>query len=227
MSAFPANKRLIVTFTVDADREAGLNTWYNLEHVAPRLGMPAGRGFQTCHRFFVSNGASRYLNVYDVDDNGLDSTEYAQIRDAEAEMPDVVHHTRHFKNDYAPQFRRLVVNHAEQLAGERGDHGTADAVIVDAVRGSKYDDLLVWTRTTFKAMLAASDIVTAAAVWNLEGDDGYVIITDVDLRREFNWGRAYGGALAWLPKHATEGVRPETIVGHSIARYARAAPASS
>jgi hypothetical protein len=95
------------------------------------------------------------------------------------------------------------------------------------VKGSKYEDLPVWTRSTFKAMLAASDIVTSAALWDLEGEDGYVIMTDVDLRQELNWGRVYGGALAWLPEHATDGLKRETIVGHSIARFARpAAPLS-
>lgn len=227
MSSFPANKRLIVTFTVDADRDASLNTWYNLEHIAPRLGMPEGRGFQTCNRFFVSNGAARYLNVYDLDDDGLGSPEYAQIRDSEAAMPEVAYQTGHFKSDYPAQFRRLVVKHAEQLAGTRGDHASANAVIVDVVKGSKYEDLPVWTRSTFKAMLAASDIVTSAALWDLEGEDGFVVMTDVDLSQELNWGRVYGGALAWLPEHATDGLKRETIVGHSIARFARpAAPLS-
>jgi hypothetical protein len=222
LSTEPANKRLIVTFTVDADRDASLNAWYNLEHIAPRMGMPEGRGFQTCNRFFVSNGASRYLNVYDLDDEGLDSTEYTQIRDSEAKMPVVAYQTGHFKNDYPDQFRRLVVNHAEQLAGERGNHGSADAVVLDVVRGSKFEDLPVWTRTTFKATLAASDIVTSSAIWNLEGDDGYVVITDVDLHGVYDWNRVYGGTLAWLPEHARAGLESETLVGHSIARFARA-----
>lgn len=227
MSNFPPTKRLIVTFTVDMERDASLNTWYNLEHVAPRLGMPEGRGFQTCNRFFVSNGASRYLNIYDLDEEGLDSAEYLQIRDAEAAMPDVAHHTGHFKSDYASQFRRMVVRHAEQLTGEQGEHGSADAVVVDVVRGSKYEDLPVWTRTTFKTALATKSIVTASAVWTLEGEDGYVVMTDVDLHGVLDWGQIYGGAFSWLPTHASAGLEPLTIVGHSIGRYGRAGTPTS
>ena len=90
-------------------------------------------------------------------------------------------------------------------------------MIVDVVwQGQQYERPAGVDRATFKAMLNASDIVTAAAHWDLEGEDGYVIMTDVDLRRELNWARVYGGALAWLPEHASEGLKRETIVGHSI-----------
>lgn len=220
-----ARKRLVVTFTVDTERDASFNTWYNLEHIAPRLGMPNGHGFQTCFRFFVSNGASRYLNVYDLDDDALDSPEYADIRDAEAQMPDVQHHTGHFKSAYAPQFRRLVTERIEQLAGVPGQHGTANAILLDVVRGKRFEDLPVWTRTTLRAMLESSDLVTSSAVWGIEGDPGFVLMTDVDLSNVYDWGRAYSGALGWLPAHTTEGLPDEVIVGHSIARFTRPAAA--
>jgi hypothetical protein len=216
-----ARKRLIVTFTVDAERDPSLNAWYNLEHIAPRRGMSEGHGFRTCDRFFVSNGAARYLNVYDLDDDALDSAEYADIREAEASMKDVEYHTGHFKTAHAPQFRRLVVERTEQLAGTTGEHGSADATMLDIVRGRRYDDLPVWTRTTLRAMLETNELVTSSAVWNIDGDDGFVLMTDVDLSGVFDWNRVYGGALGWLPKHTTEGIEDEVIVGHSIARFVR------
>jgi hypothetical protein len=37
----------------------------------------------------------------------------------------------------------------------------------------------------------------------------------------FDWRPVYGGALSWLPAHTTEGISPEVIVGHVIARFAR------
>lgn len=216
-----ARKRLIVTFTVDHERDPSLNTWYNLEHVQPRLGMSEGHGFRTCNRFVVTNGASRYLNTYDLDDDALDSAEYADIRDVEATMPLVEHHTGHFKSAYAPQFRRLVVERSEQLVGEPGEHGDADAVILDICRGQKYEDLPVWTRTTLKAALEANELVTSSALWSIDGDDGFVLMTDVKLAGVYDWDRVYGGALAWLPKHTTTGITDEVVVGHAIARFAR------
>jgi hypothetical protein len=213
----PVSQRLIVTFTVDNERDASLNAWYNTEHIAPRIGMTKGSGFRNCDRYFVSNGAAHYLNVYDLDDGALDSQEYADIRKAEAAMADVDYHTSHFKQAHAPQFRRLVLDRADDIVGGP----SADAVVLDVVRGHAFADLPAWTRATLRAVLAASPLVTASSVWSLRDDPGFVLTTDLRLDGVFDWRPVYGGALSWLPAHTTEGIDAEVIVGHRIARFTR------
>lgn len=218
-------ERLIVTFTVDADREAGLNSWYNLEHVAPRLGLPAGSGFQSCHRYVVTNGTARFLNVYDLDPGALDSDAYGDVRGFEAKMDDVAYYTGHFKDEHSEDFRRLVVRHGEILA-DNSDPATADAVILDVVTGVSFEELPVWGVTGLTGRLRLDPAVRRCTVWPMQGTTGFVIATDVAVGSVVDWRRFYQGTLAWLPEGTfgfSDDTRTEVIFGHRIARFARPA----
>ncbi|MGH3756385.1 hypothetical protein [Actinophytocola sp.] len=218
-------ERLIVTFTVDADREAGLNSWYNLEHVAPRLGLPVGSGFQSCHRYVVTNGTARFLNMYDLDPGALNSDPYGEIRDFEEKMDDVAYYTGHFKNDHSEDFRRLVVRHGDILA-DNSDPATADAVILDVVTGVSFEDLPVWGVTGLTGRLRLDPAVRRSTVWPMQGAAGFVIATDVAVGSVVDWRRFYQGTLAWLPEDTfgfPDDTRTEVVFGHRIARFARPA----
>jgi hypothetical protein len=212
-------ERLIVTFTVDADREAGLNGWYNLEHVAPRLGLPVGSGFQSCERYVMTNGTARFLNVYDLDPGALDSKEYGDIRDFESKMDDVAYYTGHFKDEHSEDFRRLVVQHGDVLA--EGDRLDADALILDVVKGIAFADLPVWGVTGLTSRLRLDPAVRRSTVWPLLGSDGFVLATDVAVGDALDWRRFYQGVLAWLPEGTFDGVTSEVLFGHRIARFTR------
>jgi hypothetical protein len=215
----PSEQRLIVTFTVDADREAGLNGWYNLEHVAPRLGLPVGTGFVGCTRYVVTNGASRFLNVYDLDKGALGTDAYGQLRDHEAGMDDVAYYAGHFKDEHPDTFRRLVVSLEDVLTEKDG--GAADAVVLEVVRGTSYDDLAPWGRTGLRARLHADPVVTRASVWNLDDAAGFVLTTELALRHHLDWRPYYAGPLSWLPGGTFGDTAPEVLLGHEVARFER------
>jgi hypothetical protein len=215
-------ERLIVTFTVDADREAGLNGWYNLEHVAPRLGLPVGSGFQSCERYVMTNGTARFLNVYDLDPGALNSKEYGEIRDFEAKMDDVAYYTGHFKDEHSSDFRRLVVRHGDVLA-DNGDRVRADALILDVVKGIAFEDLPVWGVTGLTSRLRLDPAVRRSTVWPLLDSPGFVLATDVTIGDALDWRRFYQGVLAWLPEGTFAGVMSEVLFGHRIARFTRPA----
>lgn len=215
-------ERLIVTFTVDADREAGLNSWYNLEHVAPRLGLPVGSGFQACQRYVVTNGTARFLNVYDLDPGALQSEAYGDVRDFEAKMDDVAYYTGHFKDEHSEDFRRLVVREGDVLA-DNGDPAIADALILEVVRGSAFEDLPVWGVTGLTGRLRLDPAVRRSTVWPMQGEPGFVLATDVAASSVIDWRRFYQGALAWLPEGTFDGVSAEVVFGHRIASFARPA----
>jgi hypothetical protein len=215
-------ERLIVTFTVDADREAGLNAWYNLEHVAPRLGLPVGSGFQTCHRYVVTNGTARFLNVYDLDPGALDSEAYRDVREFESKMDDVAYYTGHFKNEHSEDFRRLVMRRGEVLAAN-GDPAGADALILDVVRDIAFDDLPVWGVTGLTGRLRLDPAVRRSTVWPMLDSPGFVIATDVAAGGVIDWRRFYQGVLAWMPEGTFDGTAAEVVFGHRIASFARQA----
>jgi hypothetical protein len=215
----PSEQRLIVTFTVDSDRESGLNSWYNLEHVAPRLGLPAGAGFIGCSRFVVTNGASRFLNVYDLDKGALATDAYGQLRDHEAGMADVAHYTGHFKDEHPETFRRLVVSLEDVLTEKTGR--TPDAVVLEVVRGTAYADLAAWGRTGLRARLQADPVVTRSSVWSIDDAEGFVVTTELALRHHLDWRPYYAGPLSWLPDGTFGDIAPEVVLGHEFARFER------
>lgn len=213
------SRRLLVTFSIAPEKQAEFNQWYNVEHIAPRLGMTGDERFRGGQRFAVTNGAASYLNVYDLDAGVLESEEYLGLRRAESAMPAATAHKKHLSTAYPEHFRRLPLTRVDTLAHQKPSSRRADALIVDIVQQKYTSALSLWTRNTLRALLESNPMVTSSSVWEVDDKESFAILTHVYLAETYDWATAYQGVLGWLPPQEVDALARETVVGHEIGRF--------